>query len=65
MAKSETRKQIGYRVPLVGCRCRCGHEWIPRDMTERPSVCPRCKAPRWDKEKLFERPTRVDRRKTL
>ena len=38
-------------VQLLGCRCRCGHEWLPRDHEkgERPSVCPKCKSPRWDK----------------
>lgn len=41
-------------VMLEGCRCRCGHEWLPRG-EERPSVCPSCKSPRWDKPKLFER----------
>jgi hypothetical protein len=38
-------------VQLLGCRCRCGHEWLPRDHEtgERPLVCPKCKSPRWDK----------------
>jgi predicted Zn-ribbon and HTH transcriptional regulator len=39
-------------VPLVGCRCRCGHEWLPRD-AERPRVCPKCKSPNWDRPKLW------------
>jgi transcriptional regulator len=39
-------------VPLQGCRCRCGHEWLPRD-AERPRVCPRCKSPNWDRPKLW------------
>ena len=43
---------------LPGFRCRCGHEWLPRD-TERPHVCPKCKSPRWDKEKLYERKTKA------
>jgi predicted Zn-ribbon and HTH transcriptional regulator len=41
-------------VQLTGCRCRCGHEWLPRD-DGRPSVCPKCKSPRWDKPKKWER----------
>ena len=53
-------KEIGW-VTMKGCRCRCGHEWIPRDQDERPSVCPKCKSPRWDKPKLYER--KVKRRK--
>jgi predicted Zn-ribbon and HTH transcriptional regulator len=46
-------KLIGV-VQLSGCRCRCGHEWLPRD-GERPRVCPKCKSPNWDRPKLFER----------
>ena len=40
------------RVPItvMGYRCeRCGHEWIPRDVEQEPSVCPKCKSPYWDK----------------
>jgi hypothetical protein len=35
-------------VPLMGCRCRCGHEWLPRN-DEKPRVCPKCKSPNWDR----------------
>ena len=42
-------------VPLTGCRCRCGHEWLPRDKEEKPRVCPKCKSANWDRAKLFER----------
>jgi len=42
-------------VPLTGCRCRCGHEWLPRDLAEKPRVCPKCKSPNWDKPKQWER----------
>ncbi len=52
MKKSE--QQIGM-VMLLGCRCRCGHEWLPRDKAEQPRVCPKCKSPNWDRAKLFER----------
>jgi predicted Zn-ribbon and HTH transcriptional regulator len=43
-------------VMLLGARCRCGHEWLPRaraqnGTVERPTVCPKCKSPRWDKPK--------------
>jgi len=33
-------------------RCeRCGHMWVPR--TERkPTICPKCKSPYWDKPRL-------------
>jgi len=57
MAKT---KEIGM-VMLLGCRCRCGHEWLPRESTEdRPTVCPKCKSPRWDKPKKYERTDRRD-----
>jgi hypothetical protein len=35
-------------VLLEGCRCRCGHEWLPRG-GEKPRVCPKCKSPNWDR----------------
>ena len=54
-----------------GCRCRCGHFWVPREwlkeltdgggvspspeLMERPRVCPECKTPNWDRPKKFER----------
>lgn len=47
-------KVIGM-VPLVGCRCRCGHEWLPRDPDDKPRVCPKCKSANWDRPKKFER----------
>jgi len=41
--------QMG-KVKLWGYRClRCGHEWLPRDKTRDPRVCPKCKSPYWDK----------------
>jgi hypothetical protein len=56
-------KPIGV-VSLLGCRCRCGHEWLPHGNNqpggfERPSVCPKCKTPRWDKPKKWERAAAV------
>jgi Zn finger protein HypA/HybF involved in hydrogenase expression len=47
--------QLGaVEVTVLSCRCRCGHEWIARER-ERPRVCPKCKSPNWDRQKLFER----------
>jgi len=40
------------RVPItvMGYRCeRCSHEWIPRDTSQEPSVCPKCKSPYWNR----------------
>src|ERR1700688_2319137 len=33
MKKKEEEKAIGI-VPLLGCRCRCGHEWLPHGNNE-------------------------------
>ena len=57
--KETEEKKIGI-VPLMGCRCRCGHEWLPHGNNEpsgfeRPRVCPKCKTPNWDRPKKFER----------
>ena len=41
-------RKIGI-VMLNGCRCRCGHEWLPRKKLEKPRVCPKCKSPNWDR----------------
>jgi predicted Zn-ribbon and HTH transcriptional regulator len=58
MAKAPKPKEklaeIGM-VKLDGCRCRCGHEWLPRETTDKPRVCPKCKSPYWDRPKQFER----------
>jgi predicted Zn-ribbon and HTH transcriptional regulator len=48
-AKAE-EPEIGL-VLLPGCRCRCGHEWLPREKGEKPRVCPKCKSPNWDRAK--------------
>ncbi len=34
---------------VTAYRCRCGHEWVPRNKAERPRVCPKCKSANWDK----------------
>ena len=35
-------KPIGM-VPLPGCRCRCGHEWLPRDAPRSRACAPSAK----------------------
>ena len=42
------------KISVLGCRCRCGHEWISREK-DRPRVCPKCKSANWDKPKKWER----------
>jgi DNA-directed RNA polymerase subunit RPC12/RpoP len=34
-------------VTMYKCE-RCKHEWIPRN-EEKPTICPKCKSPYWDK----------------
>jgi predicted Zn-ribbon and HTH transcriptional regulator len=54
----KTPKLLGaVEITVLKCRCRCGHEWISRDM-ERPRVCPKCKSANWDRPKQFERKKR-------
>ena len=45
---------------VTAYRCRCGHEWVPKDIrqTERPRVCPKCKSANWDKVYRFRRGSR-------
>ena len=48
----EPEEPLGpFQVTVTAYRCRCGHEWLPRDFTsvERPRVCPRCKSANWDR----------------
>jgi len=43
------------KIKLEGYMCcRCGHKWIPRDMKDKPKVCPKCKSPYWDTPKKIK-----------
>jgi DNA-directed RNA polymerase subunit RPC12/RpoP len=54
MRRSGTLKGMA-RVTLEGFRCeRCGHEWVPRDKEQAPTVCPKCKSPYWNKPRKGE-----------
>jgi predicted Zn-ribbon and HTH transcriptional regulator len=50
----DTKQEIG-EIPAIKYRCRCGHEWYPRNPDERPRVCPHCKSANWDKPYKFRR----------
>lgn len=40
---------------LDGYECeRCTHQWVPRNRTRAPKVCPRCKSPYWDRKRRSE-----------
>ena len=39
-------------IMIKGFRCtRCDHEWVPHRTTVRPTLCPKCKSPYWDKSR--------------
>ncbi len=39
-------------INIKGCKCnRCQHEWTPNK--DKPIVCPKCKSPYWDKDRLW------------
>ena len=40
---------------------RCGHDSVPREITQAPRVCPKCKSPYWDRPR--QRPTPAKRPK--
>lgn len=41
-------------IKIKGYRCkRCGHEWVPKGKDE-PKVCPNCKSPYWNKERIHK-----------
>lgn len=44
------------KITVLGCRCRCGHEWISQEK-DRPRVCPKCKSANWDKPKKWNAKT--------
>ena len=50
----DTKQEFG-EIPATKYRCRCGHEWYPRNSNERPRVCPKCKSPNWDKPYKFRK----------
>ena len=56
MAEEAEENQLG-EFPAVGYRCRCGHEWSPKNLRnpERPRTCPKCKSANWDRPYKFRR----------
>ena len=38
------------KIQVQGCQCeRCGHKWVPNNIDEEPTICPKCKSAYWDK----------------
>lgn len=51
--KDNVQKVEGANVFLLGHKCyRCKHEWLPSDKDILPKVCPKCKSPYWDRQKV-------------
>ncbi|MFH2020533.1 MAG: hypothetical protein ABIJ34_03910 [archaeon] len=45
-------EKAGHKVYILGNKCyRCNHIWVPREIEEKPAVCPACKSPYWDRPK--------------
>ena len=55
MATDDTGLDPTFQVTAY--RCRCGHEWVPKDLrqTKPPRVCPKCKSANWDRPYQFRR----------
>jgi predicted Zn-ribbon and HTH transcriptional regulator len=45
MGKGDGERRLGEIVRRQLC-LRCGHTWMP-NAPGRPTVCPKCKSPRW------------------
>ena len=54
---SMKKEEFGVNVLIVGHRCyRCHHSWVPRDISEIPEICPKCKSPYWQTpKKIFKK----------
>lgn len=45
------------KLTVMGYRCeRCEHEWVPRESTTEPRVCPKCKSPYWNVPRREKKP---------
>lgn len=52
LVSSMDGEKAGWKTLILGNKCyRCGHEWRPLEVEEKPRVCPKCKNPYWDKPK--------------
>jgi len=48
------------KVMLSGLRCdRYGHEWLPREASSEPRVCPKCKIPYWNVPRKVAAPAKA------
>lgn len=50
--KCMKKEEYGHQVFILGnCCYRCSHKWVQREESEKPTICPSCKSPYWDKPK--------------
>ncbi len=55
--ENERRSERMPEVTITAFKCeRCEHIWLPKS-DRRPTICPKCKSPYWDKPRL--RPAKV------
>ena len=49
-------------MTVTAFRCRCGHEWRPKQLAqwEKPRVCPKCKSANWDRAYKYHRKKGVE-----
>ena len=61
MANNDSKSPGVFRVNAY--RCRCGHEWTPRNIRQKemPRYCPKCKSAAWDKPRQRRSRTQLDR----
>ena len=51
MADKKEKGEFGHDILIKGNKCyRCEHKWVQREEA-KPSVCPHCKSPYWDRPK--------------
>ena len=58
LTSSTTRENavVVTKIQIWGFRCeRCSHEWVPRDRTKTPTVCPKCKSAYWNTPRRSKR----------
>jgi predicted Zn-ribbon and HTH transcriptional regulator len=43
------------KIQVMAFQCeRCEHIWVPRDISDPPQNCPKCKSPYWDRPRQSE-----------
>ena len=54
--KNHIDDSMKIKMTFDGYRClRCGKEWVPKMMGTKPTVCPKCHSPYWNKPRINKR----------